>query len=179
MAGSKSKKHKTAAGKGGKIAFAVCILIIAVLLCAVIYLLAGRSEKEETPKRNTVINPENVGEVVSQLSEDTETVPLGTYEVTMNSTWKFLNGTGASENAYVENATTNTNDVYFDIVRSDTGETIYESPILPVGSYLEDITLDKSLEAGTYDCVLIYHLVDENQKSISTVRIGLTIIVEN
>lgn len=57
--------------------------------------------------------------------------------------------------------------MYFDIVRSYNGENIYSSPIIPIGSHLEDITLNKSLEAGEYGCVLTYHLLDENEVSIS------------
>ena len=83
-----------------------------------------------------------------------------------------------SDNAYVENAESNTNSVYFDVTRTDTEETIFESPILPVGSHLENITLDSDLPAGTYDCVVTYHLLDEEENSISTLKLTVTIIVE-
>jgi hypothetical protein len=43
---------------------------------------------------------------------------------------------------------------------------------------MENITLDEDLDAGTYDCVCIYHLVDENQNTTSTLRVGLTIVVD-
>ena len=101
------------------------------------------------------------------------------YEAKMNSTWYFEDGASPSTNAYVENVETNTNDVYFDVILSDTQEVIYESPVLPRGSYLQEIALDTNLSAGTYDCVIIYHLIDENQKSLSTVRFKLVIVVEN
>lgn len=103
--------------------------------------------------------------------------PPGSYQVTMNTTWHFPSGDTASEDAYVKNAEANTNAVYFDITRQDTEETIYESPIIPVGSWLEDITLDSNLPDGTYPCVIIYHLLDEEDKSISTVKLTLTIII--
>ena len=93
----------------------------------------------------------------------------------MNSTWNFSSGDVPSENAYVENAEANTNSVYFDVTRTDTEETIFESPILPVGSHLENITLDSNLPAGTYDCLVTYHLLDENDESMSTVKLTLTI----
>ena len=84
-----------------------------------------------------------------------------------------------SYDAVVENVEKNTNDVYFDVELSDTEETIYESPVIPRGSHLEALTLDKELEAGTYDCVLTYHLIDEDQNTVSTLRMGLTVMVEN
>ena len=93
----------------------------------------------------------------------------------MNSTWDFARGDAPSDNAYVENVEANTNSVYFDVVRTDTDETIFESPILPVGSYLENITLDSNLSAGTYECLVTYHILDENDESMSTVKLTLTI----
>jgi hypothetical protein len=60
---------------------------------------------------------------------------------------------------------------------ADTEENIYSSPVLPIGSHLEDITLDKELEDGTYDCVMTYTLVDEDQNPLSSVRVSLTIVV--
>ena len=73
----------------------------------------------------------------------------------------------------------NKHDVYFDIIRTDTNERIYASPVLPIGSHLEAITLDSDLDAGTYDCIVEYHLVDEEQNTLGTVSFALTIIVQN
>lgn len=156
--------------KGGRIAIAICIVMILVLLVVVIYLLLGR--KEEPVKRNVVVNKDNVDEILEQLEDP---VPTGSYEVKMNSTWDFARGDAPSDNAYVENVEANTNSVYFDVVRTDTDETIFESPILPVGSYLENITLDSNLSAGTYECLVTYHILDENDESMSTVKLTLTI----
>ena len=79
----------------------------------------------------------------------------------------------------VENDPKNTNDVYFDIVLAEDEEkVIYKSPVIPRGGHLEEIVLDEALEAGTYDCVVIYHAVDEEQNTLGTVRIALQIIVE-
>ena len=123
-------------------------------------------------KRNVVVNKDNVEEVLEQLEDP---VPPGSYEVKMKSTWNFASGDAPSDNAYVENVEANTNSVYFDVTRADTEETIFESPILPVGSYLDNITLDSNLPAGTYDCLVTCHLLDENDESISTVKLTLTI----
>lgn len=160
--------------KGGKTLLIICVVVIVVLLGVIAVLL---SKKQDEPKRNVVVNEDNAEEVAQNLLNE-ETVAPGTYEVTMNSTWKFKDGKSASDNAYVENATVNTNDVYFDVQMSDTGEVIYESPVIPRGSHLEEITLKKDLDAGTYDCVLTYHLIDEDQNTVSTLTMGLTIEVE-
>lgn len=161
--------------KGGVIVFAVCIVVIIVLLATVIYLLTSKKEQDEPVRRNVVVNEENVDEIIEQLA--TERVQPGSYQVTMNTTWNFPSGDSPSDNAYVKNVETNTNSVYFDVTRSDTDETIYESPIIPVGSWLDNITLGSNLQDGTYDCIITYHLIDEEERSISTVKLNLTIVI--
>ena len=146
-----------------------------VLVAAVACVIALTQQTPDTDERNVVVTPSNVEEAVADL----QATEPGYYEVTMNSTWYFENGAAASSNAYVENSTANSNDLYFDIVLSDTDETIFSSPTIPVGSHLENITLDKALEAGTHECVLTYHLLDESGKKISRLNMKLTIVIEN
>lgn len=143
------------------------------------YLLSNRKviQEPEPVNRNVVVNAENVEEVLDELDKK-EVVPIGYYETIMNSTWNFPSGDEVSSNAYVENAMANTNSVYFDVTLADTNETIYESPILPVGSHLENIALDSKLSAGTYDCIVTYHLLNEENRSVSTLKLTLTIIIE-
>ena len=43
---------------------------------------------------------------------------------------------------------------------------------------LEEIAFDEPLDEGAYDCVVIYHLIDEDQNTLSTLRIALKVIVE-
>lgn len=178
------QKNGDTTGKGGRRAvFAVCILTIFVLLALVGYLLVTRGQgKDEDKKaeavvnRNIVVNEENVEDVLKEL-EEREVTPPGYYEVTMNSTWSFPSGGAPSENAYVKNAETNENSVYFDVEMEDTGEVVYESPILPVGSYLKNITLNRVLEDGTYDCILTYHLLDEENRDTGTLKMTLTLVI--
>lgn len=171
--------------KKNQVLLLLCAVIIVLLITIVALLLKGHSdtniELEETvssPKRNVVVNEENAEEVAEEILNQQIVAP-GTYQVTMNSTWNFQDGGSASDNAYVENSTANTNPVYFDLQLGDTEEVIYESPIIPVGSYLNNIKLDVDLAAGTYDCVLTYHLVDEEQNTLSTLRMTVKIVVIN
>lgn len=175
-----SEQKSESSTKGGKIALAVCGVTIVALAGAVIYLLVNRQElepQEDQPLRNVVVNEDNVDEVLARLQEQEKVAP-GYYEVMMNTTWNFPNGEEPSSNAYVENVETNTNSVYFDVTLTDTEETILASPILPVGSYLDNITLDTVLSAGTYDCLVTYHLLDDEYNSIATLKLTLTIVIE-
>lgn len=162
-------------------------VIIIILLVVVIVLLMRRPEEvaeapemsvAEEPKRSVVITEDTVDDVVDELLEGDYVAP-GYYSVSMSTTWNFATGDSVSEDAFVENLAENTNDVYFDVFLADNeDEAIYQSPILPVGSELNGIALDTALSAGTYDCVMVYHLVDEEQNTLSTLRIAFTIIVE-
>lgn len=172
------QKNDDMIGKGGKrTALMICIMVIIFLLILVVYLLFTRNqENDDVVNRNIVVNEKNV-EAVLQKLEEQEVTPPGYYEVTMNSTWNFASGNVPSNNAYVENAETNTNSVYFDIEREDTGEIVYESPILPVGTHIENITLGSSLDDGMYDCILTYHLLDDENRTTSTLKMTVTLVI--
>lgn len=161
------------------------LVAIIVLLVVIIVLLVRRPEEapevnkvSEEPRRSVVVNQDTVDDFVDNMLQGDYVAP-GYYSVSMRTTWHFAKGDGISDDAFVENLTENTNDVYFDVFLADNEEeAIYQSPILPRGSRLNEIALDTVLPAGTYDCVMVYHLVDEDQNTLSTLRVAFTIIVD-
>lgn len=177
---SNQEKKQNNGRKGGNksvvIIGIIALVIIAVLVGVIVFLLKPQEEE----KRNVIVTPENVEEVVEEVeSEAAKFVPPGYFKVTMENVWHFASGDQISEDAIVVNVEENTHDVYFDIVLAeDEGHTIYKSPVIPRGGRLEQIALDEVLSAGTYDCVLIYYLVDEEQDVVSTLRVALTIVIE-
>lgn len=171
MSDQEQKKVK----KGGLV-FGIAIVVILALAGVIVYLLLSRNTEPEDERRNVVITPENVESVLEELDEARES---GYYTVTMNPTWHFKTGKEVSYDAVVENVAKNTNDVYFDIVlEEDEEKVLYKSPVIPRGGRLEEIILDDTLDAGTYNCVVIYHLIDEDQNTLSTLRVALEIVVE-
>lgn len=155
----------------------IAVLIVCILVGVILYLLFGRETESNT--RNTVVTPDNIEEIMNQLADKDYTAP-GSYEVTMNTDWTFANGKAASADAYVENCVRNTNTVYFTItLANDDSREIYHSPYLELGSHIENITLDEDLDAGVYDAVLTYHLVDDDMKDLSEVSVSITITVQN
>ncbi len=168
---SKKDKHSEEKKKERrKIVTAIILLVLIVLLAILLYFLLGDDEP-----RSVVLNEDNIEEVI----ENQQYTPPNYYEATMNSTWNFARGSVASDNAYVENAKTNKNPVEFEVVRTDTNETIYKSPVLEVGSHLDNIVLDTDLPDGTYACTLTYYLLDKDYERIDgeTVDFSLTINV--
>ena len=155
----------------------VVVGVAAVGLAALLaYLLWPKEEQ-----RNVVLTKNNAEETIASMGS-IEDFGVDYYTVTMNNEWTFSDGLAISEDAYVENVEDNGTDVYFDVFLSDADtenedNAIYKSPVIPRGGYLENISLDKDLDPGTYDCICVYHLIDEDQNTLSTLRVSVTISV--
>lgn len=157
----------------------IIIIVIAVLVGVICYLMLGKEAEQEERSYNRVVTPDNVEEIISQLDEQDYT-PIGSYEVKMNTNWIFPDGDSPSTNAYVENSVNNRNTVFFTIALETDPETaIYDSPFIEPGSYMEAVQLESDLPAGTYEAVLTYHLVDEQEEEISQVSVGITLTINN
>jgi len=173
------EQGKKQSGKGILVISIIAIVVVAVLVGVIFFLLTAQNKSDE--KRQVLVTEDNVGQVIEEIAqedEQRENAP-GYYTVTMYTEWHFKSGDEPSYDSYVENKEQNTNDVYFDIVMAeDENDVIYKSPIIPRGSSIDSIKLDKVLEPGSYDTICIYNLVDDNQQSLSQVRINLKIIVE-
>jgi hypothetical protein len=174
-------KEDTVSENSGKvkIIIGICIALIVVLVAVVVLLFVKGNGSKKEAKRNVVVTQNNAEQIAEELISEPYVEP-GYYTTEMSTTWHFSTGDAVSTDAYVRNNEGNTNDVYFDVfLEGDEEEPVLESPIIPRGAELKDIALDKPLEAGTHPCVMVYHLVDDNQNSVSTLRVGFTIIVEN
>lgn len=173
--GAKNKKSKTT-----MIVLLIVLVAVIATLASVVYFM---SKKKDNPSSSSVssgngrvVTIENRDEVLADLNNK---VSSGFYEIMMNVEWSFKDASTPSEDAYVANPTTNSNTVYFDVIVDSTGQTVYESPMIPVGYELQDIALQSSLAAGTYSCTLTYHLMDEDAKEVSNLAVGVTLNIEN
>lgn len=91
------------------ILFTAGILTLGALTGYKIFAVGSSSMgKENTVKRNYVVLAD--AEAVLPLDED-EVNSASSYDVKMNSEWTFANGSAFSEDAYVENPSTNLNSV--------------------------------------------------------------------
>lgn len=165
-------------GKGGvKVVIVIAAVVILALVGVIIWLVMSKDEGEEQEKRNVVVTQDNIEEVVDDMKEEKPVKP-GYYTVTMNNIWHFKAGDAVSEDARVENVEGNTNDVYFDLLlASDESKVLYKSPVIPRGGKLENIALDTPLEDGEHECIVEYHLIDDDQNTVSTLRVKVTVVV--
>ena len=96
------------------------------------------------------LSPEEIAEKLN------EKVAEGMINISMNTAPYFENG--ASEgNIMIVNESINNYPQQVEFIRNDTGEQIYQSKAIPVGSTFD---LDVALPAGTYECTAMFHNLD-------------------
>lgn len=131
---------------------------------------------EEVLARGFVEDEDTAANIVEGMKDK---VADGMFECMMTTSWTFADGTSEAPNAYVANAQSNKYTFYFDVILEDTGEVVYSSPLIPVGSEIKGITLDKDLDAGEYSMKVQYTMVDENYQEVNTVGFMITATVRN
>ena len=100
----------------------------------------------------------------------------GMINISMNTSPVFDNG-NANGNLLIVNSDVNNHPQFIEIVRDDTGETIYTSGVIPVGSKIESAKLDVNLGKGDYTCTAYFNAVDlENNVIVG--KAGAKIIVK-
>lgn len=88
-----------------------------------------------------------------------EKVTEGMINISMNTTPTFQDGSTAG-NLMIVNEEINRYPQIVEISRNDTGELIYTSGAIAVGSKIETARLDTILPAGTYECTAMFYNVD-------------------
>lgn len=177
---NKNKGNHVRKTKGNMLNVILSLIIVVLLgvvgVMAYQFLQDDPDKEELSDGRATFVNQENVDEVRDSLDDEIEDA---TYTASMTVDWRFYDGKSVSTTAVVENMKDNKRTVYFDVNLKSTGELVYSSPYLPVGSRLEGFALDKNLPKGEYPAVVTYYLVDDDHKVITTVSVAITIHVSN
>lgn len=163
---------------------AFAILLVALLVCVVLLVSKSGNSQPGILADDTAddvlargfVDEDNADEMVSELFDK---VDEGMFECKMSTSWTFEDANAISPNAYVANVESNLHTLYFDVYVESMEEPVYSSPMLPVGSELNGIKLEKELEAGEYSGVVMYTLVDEDYKEVSTVGFSITILVNH
>lgn len=155
----------------------IIAIVIGVLLVIAILLAAFRGCENEKPIENPAeTNPgivyddsavqggwdeADTDKIIASLNEKVEE---GMINISMNTSPNFREGT-AEGNLMIVNEGINRYPQVVEISRNDTGEMIYKSGAIPVGSKIEHAKLSVDLPAGTYDCTAMFYNVDPNTGS--------------
>ena len=101
-------------------------------------------------------------EIQSELNQK---VKEGMINISMNTSPVFEDSK-AKGNLMIVNSEVNNYPQMVYIVRKDTGEEIYRSKGIPVGSKIEYAALDAELAPGSYDCVAYFNNIDPANSQI-------------
>ena len=169
------------------------VLAVAFLVCAIgagIFLITRLvskplAEKEARAKAGVVydssaveggwdnLSPEEIAEKLN------EKVAEGMINISMNTAPYFENGK-AEGNVMIVNESINNYPQQVEFIRNDTGEQIYQSKAIPVGSKIERAALDVELPTGSYECTAMFHNLDPvSGEIIGTAGAIITITVKN
>ena len=119
------------------------------------------------------LSPEEIAEKLN------EKVAEGMINISMNTAPYFEDGK-AEGNVMIVNESINNYPQKVQIVRNDTGEQIYESGAIAVGSKIERAKLNTALPAGTYECTAYFHnLNPETGEIIGTAGAIINITIKN
>ena len=119
------------------------------------------------------LSPEEIAEKLN------EKVAEGMINISMNTAPYFEDGTSEG-NVMIVNEAINNYPQKVQVVRNDTGEQIYQSNAIPVGSKIERAKLDVALPAGTYECTAYFHNLDpDTGEIIGTAGAIINITIKN
>ena len=119
------------------------------------------------------LSPEEIAEKLNAK------VAEGMINISMNTAPYFEDG-AADGNLMIVNESINNYPQKVQIVRNDTGEQIYESGAIAVGSKIEHAALDVELPAGTYECTAMFHNLDPvSGETIGTAGAIINITIKN
>lgn len=163
----------TSSKKDNSKIYKIAGLVILVLLLIILALLLFRSCSAEEPVQD---DPAASGLVYDSSAikggwdeADTDAIIAGLNEkveegminISMNTSPVFEYGTSEG-NLMIVNEGVNNYPQVVEITRNDTGELIYKSGGIPVGSKIESAKLAVDLPAGTYECTALFYSVDSD-----------------
>lgn len=167
--------------KAKKLSSTNVILIVGILIVVVAIAVVGfliLNKKDAAPAAvagpgtgNLIVDDGFNPDAMKQKAAD------NMFEVKMSADWNFADGASQSDEAYVANSEANSQAFYFDILLEGTEEVIYSSPIVPIGSAVRGITLNKNLEKGDYVCVCRYNLLNDDETIADSVLVTVRLHV--
>lgn len=177
-----SKKKRAGTPKGKTVAVVITIIMTSAVValgavCVHLYNENKAQKQAEVINRHVsgssmVVSDDNRN-VVGEINQKAEE---GKIVVKMTQNWVFTDG-GKNSNAYLANSERNSYDLQFEMTLADSGEVIMTSPNVPVGSCIENFSLEKQLDPGKYDVIISHNQIKDGE-IYNTVRTSATITVK-
>lgn len=167
--------HSNGGSKKRTVLVVLGIVVLALAIWVLVWLFACNGSSLIDPSAQTGQAPYKSQEEIQ--AELDRTVDEGMFNISIASVIQFEDGTSPGT-AYIENVPGNHYLMQVTITDDDTGDVLYESGVLKPNQYIEDITLAKDLEPGTYDTTALFTALDEQTyDEIGTAAAKVTINV--
>ena len=144
----------------------ICIVILigVILVGAIVGICIFFSgKKEEKPQETTTANTRYDSNIIldkDDVDKNAEKVENGQMNLEMKNV--AISSDGENFKCYLCNANENTFDIFITISDFETGEELYKSGVMPVGSRIEKFKLNKVLEDGEYSTVITFHQLESD-----------------
>ena len=179
-------KHKFNSRTAGWIGAGVLAAVaIGAIIFIIVTLRSPMTKEEARAKAGIVYDSSAVEGGWDNLSPEeieerlNEKVSEGMINISMNTAPYFEDGK-AEGNVMIVNESINNYPQQVEFIRNDTGEQIFQSKAIPVGSKIERAALDVELPAGTYECTAMFHNLDPvSGEIIGTAGAIINITIKN
>ena len=147
------------------------IIFLVLLVCAGIFLAVRLLHKPADAA---------LADSKSGIIYDSSAVEGGWDNLSPEEIAEKLNEKVSEGNVMIVNEDINLYPQQVEFIRNDTGEQIYQSKAIPVGSKIERAKLDVELPAGTYECTAMFHNLDPvSGEIIGTAGAIINITIKN
>ncbi len=169
-------------GSGKKAA----VVLLIVLLLAILGVLVGLLLRQE--QHADKVDSDGMDYEVNVITDDTdalqdavdrmvEKAKEGQMALSMRT--EAYSEDGRTFVCYLGNSEQNRYDMFMVLYRDDTQEELYRTGLIPIGSHMEEFTLEEALEPGRYEATIVYNQVEEDRETVhAQVNVGILLIVK-
>ncbi|MFR8172430.1 MAG: hypothetical protein ACLU9Q_16605 [Marvinbryantia sp.] len=170
-------------GKDKKQKFSIIVIIVMLLIIIALlvqhYLLTGKPDdhlEDAVKAKLGQLEGKSEEEIQAELDR---VIEEGMFHIAINTNPVFEDGS-AEGNLEIENVPNNRYAMLVRIVRSDTGEQIYDSGLIDPNYHIQEDSLSVDLPAGDYPAAATFYAYDmETEEEIGSAGCEITITVLN
>jgi hypothetical protein len=147
------------------------------VIVVVLLLREEESAVSTGPLGGIPVTAENVSEIGAQIADQ---IDRGMFETYYSQTWRFPDGSSPASSFLMGNSANNRYPYYFTLTLTGDDEPVFTSGLIPLGTQLGEIVLDRDLDAGTYSAVANIHMIDEDGAEVPTnMGFEITLVIDN
>lgn len=157
----------------------ILLLIIAATVVGILYYVTQNKNSGLVMEDNATIGDMPGVDMEQRKKELQKQLDESMIAFSINTSPVFSSGTSEG-NLMIENPGNNAKLLVAEVYLTESNELIYTSKALKPGSYLENVKLDKVLEAGNYDATVYFKAYTEDtQEYIGQTGAAVAITVQN